>query len=165
MLRCFEVWDVVAGRLLLMSCGKQRPCLDDVSGTVLFLYGQCVNLSVDCRGSCQFSHRGVLPPLLLPLPSFRRVLEAVAMCNHHPPLLDKSTPKSVSRASLAVHKSHMLSDDTSSQRAARKSLAQGRQPAAPAMWCTATPSQQSTAAASIILHPWALRPPPQCAHP
>lgn len=70
--------------------------------------------------------------------------------------------------SLAVHKSHMLSDATSSQRAtALKSLAQGGQPAAAAMWCTATPSQQSTsspAAESIIPHPWILHPPPQCPH-
>lgn len=69
--------------------------------------------------------------------------------------------------SRAVHKSHMSSDATSSQRAtALKSLAQGGQPAAPAMWCTATPSQQSTspAAESIIPHPWILHPPPQCLH-
>lgn len=65
---------------------------------------------------------------------------------------------SVWRASLTVHKPHMLlllSDDTCSQRAtAHKSLVQGGQPASAALWCTATPSRPSTAAKSIILHPW-----------
>lgn len=83
--------------------------LDDVSGTVL--YGHPVKLSFDCRCSCLYLYPGVLPPLLLPPSSSGQVLQAVSACRQSPLLLDASTSKSVSRAFLTVHKSHMLSGD------------------------------------------------------
>lgn len=120
---CLSVYLSACVCLLQARCSYRAPARFCAEVRCLLCSCRC-RLSVECSRQSQRAGRQ-----LATLPRQRR---ARGLC--------------LSRATLTAHKSHMLSDDCAPpQRAtALKSLAQGGQPAAPAVWCTATPSQPST---------------------